>query len=131
MTDPHVARVSFQEEVRAARIKPQRGTLDEDLYYHEVMPDGQFRATYVTLEGKTVTALVMFGMATTPVIDGHFCFAVGYAVPEEYRNQGRAKKIVESAIQEIRNDMPKNRQKAFHVEAIVGEDSIASQRAAK
>ena len=82
MTDPAVALASFQEEFSAGNIHPDHGNLDKDLYYHEDMPEGQFRATYVTLDGKTVTALVMFGMATTPMIDGHFCFAIGYAVPE-------------------------------------------------
>jgi hypothetical protein len=31
-------------------------------------------------------------------IEGKPCFAIGYAVPEAYRNQGRAREIVKAAL---------------------------------
>ena len=131
MTDPAIALASFQAEFLIHDPELAPCAVDKDLYFYEDMPNGEYRATYFTLEGKTVTAMAIFGMAAIPKIEGHHCFAVGYAVPEEYWNQGRAQKIVEAAIQEIKHDMPKHKQKAFWVEAIVGEDNIASQRVAQ
>lgn len=133
MTDPHVAMVSFQEKVRAGRIKPQRGALDKGIYVFNDRPgDGsEPRMTYVTLEGKTVTAFAVFGFATCGRIDGDPCMAIGYAVPGEYRKQGRAKKIAESAIQEMKHGLARHGHKVFWVEAIIDEDNIASQRVAE
>ena len=131
MTDPAVALASFQEKFLLGNIKLDAGVLDKDMYSYLDMPNGDYRITYVTLDGKMVTSLVIFGVATTPTIKGHRCFAIGYAVPEKYRNQGRAKKAVESAIREMKHDMPKYGHKAFWVEAIVGMDNKASQRVAE
>ena len=51
---------------------------------------------------------------------------IGYAVPEAYRNQGRAKEIVNAAI----SDISANLDETFFVEAIVGADNIPSQHVA-
>ena len=60
------------------------------------------------------------------------CLAVAYAVPEAYRNQGRAKEIVNAAISDLRQVLGQSGQHpAFFVEAIVGADNVASQRVAE
>ena len=53
------------------------------------------------LEGRTVTALVMFALCDP--IEGKPCLNLGYAVPEAYRNQGRAKEAISTAISEMQH----------------------------
>ena len=62
------------------RLRP--GVLDPNLYLYVEEPSGVGggRLTYVRLEGKTVTAFVVF--APCEPIEGMPCFAIGYAVPE-------------------------------------------------
>src|ERR1700690_62325 len=95
MTDPSNALVSFQKAFKLGRIKVRQCALDRSLYVHDDVGEGTPRSTYVTLKGKTVTALVILGLWKP--IDGTPCFCIGYAVPEKYRNQGRAKKAVRTA----------------------------------
>jgi hypothetical protein len=126
MTDPSDALQSFQQALLLGGIQlQQRGELDKDLYVYVDAPDGQRRFTYVRLEGRTVTALVIFGICEP--IDGIPCCAIGYAVPEAYRNQGRAKEVARAALSEMRH---LNRH-PFYVEAIVGADNLPSRRVAE
>lgn len=74
-------------------------------------------------------ALVQF-IPCDPV-EGEPCFNVGWAVAEAYRGQGRAHGVVSAAIKEMRNGFNRAGMKAFWIEAIVGEDNIASQRLAE
>jgi RimJ/RimL family protein N-acetyltransferase len=92
-------------------------------------PNGIMRLTYVKLENKTVTALVMFALADR--IEGDPCFNIGYAVPEAYRNQGRAKEIIGKAIGEMQNEFCRHGDATFYVEAVVGTDNKPSQRVAE
>jgi RimJ/RimL family protein N-acetyltransferase len=124
MTDPLNALQSFQQALLGG-IQLQRGELDKDLYVYVDEPDGQRRFTYVRLEGRTVTAFVIFGVCEP--IDDIPCCAIGYAVPEAYRNQGRAKEAVRAALSEIRH----LHRHPFYVEAIVGADNKPSQRVAE
>jgi len=81
------------------------------------------------MDGTTVTAFANF-LQCDP-IEGLPCLAVGYAVPEAYRNQGRAKEIVNAAISDLRQVLGQSGQHpAFFVEAIVGADNIPSQHVA-
>jgi hypothetical protein len=99
MTDPLNALQSFQQVFLTGGMELQPGALDSDLYLNLDDADGVTRFTYVKLQGKTVTAFVIFG-ACAP-IEGRPCFAIGYAVPEAYRNQGRAKEAVRAALAEM------------------------------
>jgi predicted acetyltransferase len=72
-----------------------------------------------------VTAFVIFGVCEP--IDGILCCAIGHAVPEAYRNQGRAKEAVRAALSEMRH----LHGHPFYVEAIVGADNKPSQRVAE
>ncbi len=86
------------------------------------------RLTYARLEGQTVTALALVVMGDP--IEGLPCFELGVAVPEEYRSQGRAKKIVEAAIAELKHGLARNKISTFYVEAVVGTANEASKRVA-
>lgn len=128
MTDPLNALQSFQQELLHGRIQLQRGVLDRDLYVYTDKPNGARRFTYVRLEGKVVTAFVEF--VSWEPIEGIPCCAIGYAVPEAYRNQGRAKEAIRAAISEMQNGLGKHIS-VFYVEAIVGADNKPSQRVAE
>ena len=128
MTDPSNAPQSFQQELLRGGMRLRRGELDKNLYVYVDEPDGQRRFTYVRLDGKTVTAFVEF--ASCGFIEGTPCFAIGYVVPEPYRNQGRAKEVVGAAIAEMQHGFGRIGM-IFYVEAIVGADNKHSQRVAE
>jgi RimJ/RimL family protein N-acetyltransferase len=125
MTDPSNALQSFQQALLLGGIQLRRGVLDKDLYVYVDEADGQRRFTYVRLEGSTVTAFVNFALCEP--IDGTPCFSIGYAVPEAYRNQGRAKEAVRAAISEMQHGFGRHGY-SFYVEAIVGADNKPSQQ---
>lgn len=91
ITDPSTGLQSFQQALLQGTIQLERGALDRDLYVHFDKANGERRLTYVRLEGKIVTAFVNFVQCDR--IEGKPCFGIGYAVPEAYRNQGRAKEL--------------------------------------
>lgn len=129
MTDPASTLPSLQQAILRGQIKLCRAALDPDLYLHVDYPLGDLRHTYVRLHGKTVTACVMF--ALSPPIKGKPCFGIAYAVPEAYRNQGRAKDAVKAAISEMRYGLGRLGRRVFYIEAIVGADNEPSQHVAE
>ena len=129
MVDPLDGLKSFQQEFLLGTIKLKPGILDKNLYLHVDAPNGEKRLTYVRLDGKTVTAFVNF--VWSDPIEGVPCIGIGYAVPEAYRNQGRAKEIVNAAISDLKSGLGRGGQnRPFFVEAIVGADNIPSQHVA-
>jgi hypothetical protein len=118
MTDPSNALQSFQQELLRIEIKLQRGVLDPDLYVYTDKLNEENRIAYVRLEGRTVTALVIF--CSCEPVKGRPCFSIGYAVPEAYRNQGRAKEAIRAALAEMQRDGRQHGHSVFYVEAIVG-----------
>jgi GNAT acetyltransferase-like protein len=129
MTDPSTALQSFQQALLHGGIQLQRGVLDPDLYVYVDKPNGETRFTYVRLEGKTVTAFVEF--AWCQPIEGTPCLAIGYAVPEAHRKEGRAKEAISAALSEMQHGLGRNGLSVFYVEAIVGADNKPSQRVAE
>jgi RimJ/RimL family protein N-acetyltransferase len=129
MTDPSNALESFQQALLRGEMQLQRGVLDPEIYLHVDDPNGQTRFTYVKLEGRTVTALVSFALCDP--IEGTPCLNIGYAVPEAYRNQGRAKQAISTAISEMQHGLGRQGHSVFYVEAIVGADNKSSQRVAE
>ncbi len=125
ITDPSGALQSFQQELLRGTIRPQRGAFDPDLYVYRDNPNGEHRLTYVRLEGETVTAFVE--VIPCEPIEEIPCFAIAYAVPEAYRNQGRAKEAVRAAISELQHGLARRGPSVFYVEAIVGADNKPSQ----
>jgi RimJ/RimL family protein N-acetyltransferase len=125
MTDPSTAMISFQEALLAGALKPQPAALDRDLFIHADQELGVARFAYVKLKGRTVTAFV--NLVRVEPIDGVPCFAIGCAVPEAYRGQGRAKDAVRAALAEMRHGFRRAGIPALYVEAVVGVDNLASQ----
>lgn len=130
MTDPSNAMHSFQEELKSGRIKIQPGDIYPTLYFYgDNIGDRKFRLTYVTLENMIVTAFVNFVLCAP--IEKIPCLQIGYAVPEAYRNQNRAKEAIRMAIIEAQHGLKRNAIATFYVEAIIGVHNIASQRVAE
>jgi hypothetical protein len=129
MTDPLNALQSFQQALLRGGIQLQRGVLDRDLYVHVDKPNGETRFTYARLEARAVTAFVEF--VSWEPIEGTPCFNIGYAVPEAYRNQGRAKEVIRAAISEMQHGFGRHGLSVFYVEAIVGANNKPSQRVAE
>lgn len=126
MTDPTTALNSFQEALLKGVIPLQQCNVYSDLYvYRDVPAPNVSRITYVRLEGTVVTAYVAF--ADCAPIGRTRCFQIGYAVPEAYRSQGRAKEIVRMAIAEIKKGLKHAGVGTFYIEAIVGADNKPSQ----
>src|SRR5260370_21557881 len=128
MTDPSNALQSFQQILLTGKIRLEPGRLDTNLYSYVDEVDGTTRFTLVRVDGKTVTAFVV--SAEDGTIEGKPCFAIGYAVPEAYRNQGRAKEIVRAALAEMQGAF-RRLYPEFYVVAIVGADNRFSQRVAE
>lgn len=126
MTDPSDALRSFQGQLKQLQL--HQCDLDKELFVHIDHPDGNPRFTYVRLKDQTVTTLVNF-IPVDP-IKGIPCFQIGYAVPEAYRKQGRAKDTVIAAIAEMKNGLERNKLKTFYLEAIVGKENEASKKVA-
>lgn len=127
MTDPTNALVSFQEALSAGGLHLERGRVDPTVYLHIDQAQGQTRFTYVHLDGKTVTAFVSFVL--NGAFEGHPNLAAGYAVPEPYRNQGKAKTILAAGIAEMQNGFRGH--PPFYVEAVVSEKNVASLKVAE
>jgi hypothetical protein len=128
MTDPLAALTSFQEVLETEGIALQPGVIDPALFVHLDQPTGSPRFTYVRLDRRTVTALVMF--AQMPLLKGLPCFQMGVAVPEKYRAQGRAKDIVTAATAELQNGLGRNGVAEFYIQAVVGTNNEPSKRVA-
>lgn len=128
MTDPSSAMHSFQAALSSREIQLQRGALHRELYLYADDANRQPRFTYVTLEEGTVTAFV--NLVLCGRIEGTPCFQIGYAVPEAFRRQGRAKTIVGMAIEELQRGFS-GRGQALYLEATVSVDNTPSQRVAE
>jgi hypothetical protein len=129
MTDPSHALESFQQALLHGGIQLQPGVLDREIHVSFDQPNGGSRFTYVRLEGTTVTAFVE--LAPCEPIDGTPCFSIGYAVPQAYRNQGRAKDAIRAALSEMQHGLGRIGLSVFYVEAIVEADNKPSQRVAE
>jgi len=127
MIDPSNALESFQHAHQRGLIRLEHGILDPALFLCVDQPNGETRFSYVRFEGKTVAAFVEF--VTLEPINGVPCFAIGYAVPQAFRKQGRAKDVVSAAIAELQHGL--GRYGAFYIEAVVGTDNLASQHIAE
>lgn len=127
MTDPTAALVSFQEALSTGGLRLERGRVDPTVYLHVDQAQGMPRFTYVHLDGKTVTAFVSF--VPNGTFEGHPNFAAGYAVPEPFRNQGKAKATLAAGIAEMQNGFRGH--PPFYVEAVVSEKNVASLKVAE
>lgn len=127
MADPNQALISFQEALAAGGLRLERGRIDPTVYLHVDHLQGKPRFTYVQMDGQTVTAFANF--VPNGTFEGHPNLAVGYAVPERYRNQGRAKAILAAGIAELQNGFRGH--PPFYIEAVVSVNNPASQNVAQ
>ncbi|RUU10751.1 N-acetyltransferase [Mesorhizobium sp. M7A.T.Ca.TU.009.01.3.2] len=129
LTDPTLGLASFQQALREGEIVPEQCKLDPNLYVLLDHPAGSPRFTYARIEDDdTVTAIAILAVAEP--MEGIQCFQLGYAVPEQYRNQGRAKEVVRAALTELQHGFAKANIHTFFVEAVVGADNPVSQAVA-
>lgn len=119
---------SFQQALTEKTISVEKGNLDPEMLLHMDQPNGEMRLTYARVTGLTVVALIQF-IPCDPY-EGEPCFNVGWAVAESYRGKGLAHEAVVAALKEMRHGFARAGLKAFWVEAIIGEDNVASQKLA-
>jgi hypothetical protein len=129
MTDPLDGLNSFQEALSSGQISLQRGTTDPDLYVYADTANGEPRLTYDRLIGRKISAFANATLA--PPYNGKPCLGIGYAVPPEYRNQGRATEVVQAALVEMQEGLKRSGIPKFYVEAVVAEGNLPSQRVAE
>lgn len=129
LPDVSSALKSFQKAITENTITVQRGELDREMLVHMDQPNGETRLTYAKITGDTVIALIQF-IPCDPY-ENEPCFNVGWAVADDHRGKGMASEAVTAALKEMRNGFARAGIKAFWVEAIIGEDNVASQRLAR
>lgn len=129
LPNPHDAMQSLEQAIACGEVRLQKGRVDPTLWMTVDKPNGEMRLTYVRLEASKVVALVM-AIACDPY-ESKPCFNLGYAVAEPCRRQGYAKEIVKSAIAEMKTGFGGAGIVEFYIEAIVGEDNLASIRVAE
>jgi RimJ/RimL family protein N-acetyltransferase len=124
--DPSAALEAFQRDLDKIRLSPSE--TDPALLFHLDQPGGMARLTFVRLEDRTVTAMAVF-FAADPT-DNVLVFHGFYAVPEAYRNQGRAKDVLRAALRQIEHGFARTEVSAIRVEAIVDAGNAAAQQVA-
>ena len=129
MVDMSAAMESFQGALDQDLISTLRGELDKDLHVLQDVAGGLVRMTYVYIANNRVTAFA--SIAQCDPIDGKPCFQIGYAVPEDHRGQGFAKKITSAAMAEFSNGLIRNGADSFVIEAAVGIENNASVAVAR
>ena len=89
------------------------------------------RLTYVRLTEDRSTVKAFLSCVMNGEVEGFPCVAVGYAVPEDWRNQGLAKQILKDVIQDQILKAGRNRRSAVYIEAVVDVANLPSQRVAQ
>jgi len=132
MANPHHSMVSFQQELRAGRLELNVVRNYHDVYSHFDEPaQGVFRLTYVRLSKDRMTVKAFVACVMNGQVDGFPCTSVGYAVPEDMRNQGFAKQLLREAIQDQAFQAGQVGHKAIYVEAVADVTNLPSQRVAE
>jgi RimJ/RimL family protein N-acetyltransferase len=124
--DPSVALKAFQQDLDKIPLTPCE--TDPKLLYHLDQPGGMARLTFVRLQERTVTAMAVL-FAADPV-DGVLLFHGFYAVPEAYRDQGRAKDILRAALRQIERGFARADVTTIRIEVVVDADNAAGQEVA-
>lgn len=132
MADPHQGMVSFQQCLRAGILELAPVRQHQDLYTHlDVPAPGVARFTYVRLTEDRSTVTAFLSCTMNGKIEGFPCVAVGYAVPEDWRNKGFAKQIFRDVIQDQILQAGRNGRSAVYIEAVVDVANLPSQRVAE
>ncbi len=132
MTDPHDGMVSFQQGLRAGIIELAQVPDHKDLFSHfDVPTPGVQRLTYARLSKDRRTVTAFLSCVMNGEIDGFPCLAVGYAVPVNARNKGRAKQILRDAIYDLIRQARSHGVATQYIEAVIDVTNIPSQRVAE
>lgn len=125
-SDSSAALHAFQRDLDRLALTPS--ATDPGLFYHLDEPQGVTRLAFARLQGRTVTALAVF-FASDPA-GGVLVFHGFYAVPEAYRNQGRAKDILASALRQMAQGIGQTGLDAIRVHLLVDAENTPAQRVA-
>ena len=124
--DSTAALAIFQRDLD--RIPLTRSPTDPDLFLHLDQIGDHVRFAFARLQNRTVTALAVF-FAADPA-DGVLSFQGFYAVPEAYRNQGRAKDILRAALRHMEDGFARTEVDAVRLDVFVEAANIAAQHVA-
>lgn len=127
MTDVFPALLSYQDALSRGWLlpPPSRAQIDPDLHLFTDHDSGKLRITYTRVDATgTVTALLM--LVQVQPYEGAVCLALGYAVPEHLRGQGRATEILRAVVKENEQGFREAGHEAFAFEAVVSVDNAAS-----
>lgn len=127
MTDPMITLEEFQKAFRRG-IETFRGEVHPGICMHLDYPENKPRISYAKVEHGRVKAIAVF--IATPIVEGEHGYHIGYAVPEAYRGRGWGAEILQQGIDELRNGLRRNGVKRFHLEAVVSQNNLPSQRVA-
>ncbi len=132
MADPHLGMVSFQQALRQGILELSPVLTHSNLYSHfDVPAPGVNRLTYARLSDDMRTVKAFVSCVMNGRVEGHPCVALGYAVPEDMRNQGLAKQIVRDVIDDTIAQIGRAGAAAVYVEAIIDVENLPSQRVAE
>ena len=128
MTDPSDNLPTFILAFEEGALPLQAAALSPDFWAMRDEPlPGVLRLTYALITDEVLALVIIINAEP---IKGVPCFAIGYAVPEEHRNNGFAKRAVDAALNELQHGFFRSGLKHFFVEAIIGEENTASQKIA-
>lgn len=132
MADPHEGMISFQLALRAGILELGPVSNQQGLFSHFDVPSpGVNRLTYVRLSEDRRTVKAFLSCVMNGKIDGFPCIAVGYAVPENSRNQGYAKQILRDVIDDQIHQWRSSGGGMLYIEAVIDVTNLPSQRVAE
>jgi predicted acetyltransferase len=132
IANPHDGMVSFQQGLRAGILELGLVPNYQDLFSHfDVPAPGVHRLTYARLSEDRKTVKAFLSCIMNGEVDGSPCVAVGYAVPEDGRNQDRAKQILRDVINDQIRQARGNGIESIYIEAVVDLTNLPSQRVAE
>lgn len=132
MADPYQGMVSFQQGLRAGILELSLVPEHQDLYIHFDEPaPGIGRLTYVRLTEDRKTVKAFLACVMNGLVDDFPCVAVGYAAPEDMRNQGFVKQIFRDVIQDQICQAGRMGHTHIYIEAVVDVSNVPSQRVAE
>ncbi|MEX3171645.1 GNAT family N-acetyltransferase [Serratia quinivorans] len=127
ITDPHDSLVGFQMALDTHGILPKKCVLHTELSELSDYAESEPRLTYALIENGIAKGIVIYVAA--PNHNGIRCLSIGYAVVEQFRNQGIAKELIEKSIDELRLKFKGKIQK-FYIVAVIDKTNILSQKVA-
>jgi len=126
--DMNAALASFQAAYSRGLLRPTRCQLHGNLCVLRDNANGDTRFTFARLDSNGTVHGIVSILPAEPY-QGEPCFALAYAVAEEYRGHGLAKEIVVQTIAELRNGFKRQFPK-FYIEVVVDKLNLASNQVA-